>query len=109
MVIDGLGLQRERVIEAARNRSYTGFVFELRAQGANFDPANVAALKRAIAGYNHDDETRKGILAAAGLTDNVGINDAVRLNILDDLEGFYFSLTLNVPLPQEVTAEPVSA
>ena len=44
----------------------------------------IHASNEAIRGYNHDDETRSGILSAAGKDDDGSILDAVNLNNLDD-------------------------
>ena len=41
-------------------------------------------------GYNHDDETRKGILGACGIADDASAaKDAVNLNNLDDWYEFH--------------------
>ena len=90
MVIDGLGLKREAVLEFIRTRrpTYPQFEAWIRQQpGAKLDAASVSALNAAITGYNHDDATRKGILDANGLAD--GPRDAVNLNNLDDWKEFH--------------------
>jgi hypothetical protein len=47
---------------------------------------------QSIMGYCHGDDTRAGILAAVGLTDDGGCNPgAVDLNNLDDWQTFYSS------------------
>ena len=44
----------------------------------------------AVRGYNHDDETRKGILNACGIADDAAaFKDAVNLNNLDDWYEFH--------------------
>ena len=44
----------------------------------------------AVRGYNHDDETRKGILSACSMTDDASSpKDAVNLNNLDDWYEFH--------------------
>jgi hypothetical protein len=44
----------------------------------------------AVRGYNHDDETRKGILGACGIGDDAAApKDAVNLNNLDDWYEFH--------------------
>ncbi len=44
----------------------------------------------AVRGYNHDDETRRGILSACGMTDNASApKDGVSLNNLDDWYEFH--------------------
>ncbi|MBE7502505.1 MAG: DUF5069 domain-containing protein [Verrucomicrobiales bacterium] len=90
MVIDGLGLQREAVLEFIRSRrpTYPQFEAWIRQQpGVKLDAASVSALNAAITGYNHDDATRKGILDASGLAD--GPRDAINLNNLDDWKEFH--------------------
>jgi hypothetical protein len=43
-----------------------------------------------VRGYNHDDETRKVILSACGITDDAAApKDAVNLNNLDDWYEFH--------------------
>ena len=44
----------------------------------------------AVRGYNHDDETRKGILSACAIADDAAApKDAVNLNNLDDWYEFH--------------------
>jgi hypothetical protein len=44
----------------------------------------------AVRGYNHDDETRKGILGACGIAEDASAaKDAVNLNNLDDWYEFH--------------------
>ncbi len=44
----------------------------------------------AVRGYNHDDETRKGILGACGIAEDASaFKDAVNLNNLDDWYEFH--------------------
>lgn len=59
------------------------------AANGNFDAAKIAAHNAAVDGYNHDDATRAGMLAAAGKSDDGTILDAVNLNNLDDWQGFH--------------------
>ena len=88
MVIDGLGLKRDAVIDFIKtNRpSYPQFEAWIKAQpGVKLDKESVEKLNRAIRGYNHDDETRKSVLAASGIPDDAKApRDAVNLNNLDD-------------------------
>lgn len=90
MVIDGLGLQREPVLEFIKTQKPTYPQFEAwirRQAGATLDAAAIAKLNAAITGYLHDDATRQAILTANGLTD--GPRDAVNLNNLDDWKEFH--------------------
>jgi hypothetical protein len=93
MVIDGLNLKRDAVISfiSEKRPNYTQFEQWVRQQpGATLDKASVDKLNQAIAGYNHDDETRHLVLGAADLADdNKAPHDAVNLNNLDDWTEFH--------------------
>jgi hypothetical protein len=93
MVIDGLGLKREAVIQFIKtNRpTYPQFEAWIRKQpGVKLDKASISALNRSIAGYHHDQQTRKSILQANGIADDAAApKDAVNLNNLDDWKEFY--------------------
>src|ERR1041385_3187830 len=67
MVIDGLGLKRDAVLNFIKNDKPTYPQFEawIRKQpGVKLDKASVEKLNSSIRGYIHDDGTRKGILSA---------------------------------------------
>ena len=54
------------------------------------DKATIHKHNVAIAGYIHDDATRKGILAASGISDESSVNHgAVDLNNIDDWYEFH--------------------
>jgi hypothetical protein len=93
MVIDGLGLNRDAVINFVKSSrpSYPQFEAWIKQQpGAKLDKDSVDKLNAAIRGYNHDDETRKSILGANGIADDANAaKDAVNLNNLDDWMEFY--------------------
>ena len=93
MVLDGLGLDRQKTIDYIKNErpSYTQFESWVKKQpGVKLDKANVEKLNSAIKGYNHDDNTRKGIFSASGLgDDSCSFRDAVNLNNLDDWNEFH--------------------
>src|SRR3954452_24248173 len=64
MVIDGLGLNRDAVINFIKQNkpTYTQFEAWVKKQpGVKLDKASVESLNSAIKGYIHDDGTRKGI------------------------------------------------
>ncbi|MCE2412569.1 DUF5069 domain-containing protein [Candidatus Poribacteria bacterium] len=61
-------------------------------ENGSFDQAAVDELNAAISGYNHDDDTRGGILGASGIDDDGSILDAVNLNNLDDWYELHASL-----------------
>ncbi len=94
MVLDGLGLDRAETLAFLKTvPSY--FAFEkwiLGKKGGKLDAAAVEKLNAAIRGYNHADDVRKGILAAAGIEDKGLYKDAVHLNNFDDWTEFHASL-----------------
>ena len=90
MVIDGLGLDKEAVKSYITNEkpTYTQFEAGIQAQdGATLDDASIGALNDSITGYNHDADTKAGILSATGLSE--GPDDAINLNNLDDWQEFH--------------------
>jgi hypothetical protein len=93
MVIDGLGLKREAVIDFIKQQKPTYPQFEawVRKQpGVKLDKGSIDKLNAAITGYIHDDNTRKGILSANSLADDgSSARDAVNLNNLDDWKEFH--------------------
>lgn len=93
MVIDGLGLKREDVVNfiASQRPTYPQFEAWIRQQpGVKLDKASVDALNASIKGYIHADDVRKNILAANGLPDEPSApRDAVNLNNLDDWKEFH--------------------
>ncbi len=88
MVIDGLGLKRDAVINFIKTKrpTYPQFEAWIKSQpGVKLDRESVDKLNSAIRGYNHDDETRKSILGASTIPDDAKApRDAVNLNNLDD-------------------------
>ncbi len=91
MVIAGLGLDTEAVRAHITNDKPTYPQFEawIKAQeGAKLDDSSISELNASIEGYNHDDETRQGILSANGLPDG-DPKDAINLNNLDDWLEFH--------------------
>jgi hypothetical protein len=92
MVIDGLGLEREAVINYIKqNRpTYTQFEAWVKKTGTKLDRASIEKLNASIRGYNHDDETRKSVLSGCNLPDDASAaKDAVNLNNLDDWNEFH--------------------
>ena len=91
MVIAGLGLDPEAVRSYITNDKPTYPQFEAWIQGqpgAILDSDSIQALNDSITGYNHDDDTRQGILSANGLPDGEP-RDAINLNNLDDWLEFH--------------------
>jgi len=90
MVIAGLGLDAEAVRSYITNEkpTYTQFEAWIQAQeGATLGADTISALNDSIAGYNHDADTKAGILSATGLSE--GPDDAINLNNLDDWQEFH--------------------
>lgn len=93
MVIDGLGLNREALIDFIKTSRPTYPQFEgwvKKQPGVKLDKAAVEKLNAAIRGYIHDDATRKSILGANAIPeDATAPRDAVNLNNLDDWKEFH--------------------
>ena len=91
MVINGLGLNADAVRAYITNDKPTYPQFEAwikEQDGATLDADSIGTLNDSIVGFNHDDETRQGILSANGLPDG-DPQDAVNLNNLDDWLEFH--------------------
>lgn len=93
MVLDALGLDRQKTLDYIKNNRPTYIQFESwvkQQPGVKLDKGTVDKLNGAIRGYIHDDATRKGILSASGLQDDAtAFRDAVNLNNLDDWNEFH--------------------
>jgi hypothetical protein len=95
MVLDALGLDREKTIQFVTGSLPSYPLFEkwiLDQCGGSVDAAAVEKLNAAIRGYEHADSTRRAILDACGIVDDGTIRDAVSLNNLDDWTEFYNSV-----------------
>lgn len=92
MVIDGLGLKRQEVIDyITQNRpTYPQFETWVKQRGTKLDRVSIDKLNASILGYNHEDATRSSILAANNLQNEANApRDAVNLNNLDDWKEFH--------------------
>lgn len=90
MTLDALGINRETFLAYIKESKPTYVACEAWvAANGNVDAAKIAAHNAAVDGYNHDDDTRAAILAAAGRADDGSVLDAVNLNNLDDWQGFH--------------------
>jgi hypothetical protein len=92
MVIDGLGLNRDAVIDYVKKNkpNYTQFEGWVKQNATKLDKGSIDKLNSAIRGYIHDDGTRKSILGACGMADDANAcRDAVNLNNLDDWNEFH--------------------
>ncbi len=90
MVLDALGLDRDALVEFVSSKKPTYIAFEkfVADNATKLNQTAVSQLNAAIVGYQHTDETRQGILSAAGLPDG-NPTDAVNLNNLDDWQEFH--------------------
>lgn len=97
MVLAAIGIDPEKARSFLREKKPTYAQFEAWVKaypGVKLDKATIYKNNAAILGYIHDDATRKGILAAAGLPDDGSVNPgAVDLNNLDDWTEFHRSVT----------------
>ena len=93
MTISALGLNADTVKKfiSESKPTYPQFEAWIKKQpGVKLDKATIHKHNVAIAGYIHDDATRKGILAASGISDESSVNHgAVDLNNIDDWYEFH--------------------
>lgn len=93
MVINALGLNADEVKKflAETKPTYPQFEAWIKRQpGVNLTRSNIHALNLSIAGYQHKDDVRKGILTANNLPDDGSVlGDAINLNNLDDWYEFH--------------------
>ncbi|MGI8965520.1 MAG: DUF5069 domain-containing protein [Limisphaerales bacterium] len=93
MVISGLGLDRQKVLDYIKREKPTYPQFESwikKQSGVKLDEANIAKLNASIKGYIHDEATRKNIFSASSCTDEeCAFRDAVNLNNLEDWNEFH--------------------
>jgi hypothetical protein len=92
MTLAALGLEEQAVRDYIRQNKPTYPQFEAWVK-KNAKSLNRDAIEKhnaAVRGYNHDDETRKGILGTCGIADDASaFKDAVNLNNLDDWYEFH--------------------
>jgi hypothetical protein len=70
--------------------TYPEFETWVKKNAKSLNPETVEKHNAAVRGYNHDDETRKGVLGACGIADDASAaRDAVNLNNLDDWYEFH--------------------
>src|SRR5262245_23592595 len=93
MVISALNLNADAVKKFITDSkpTYTQFEAWIKSQpGVNLTKGNIHKLNVSIAGYIHDDGTRKSILGGNGLADDGSVlPDAINLNNLDDWKEFH--------------------
>jgi Domain of unknown function (DUF5069) len=92
MTCAALGLDEQAVKDYIRQNkpSYTQFEAWVKKNATSLTPEAVEKHNAAVRGYNHDDETRKGILGGCAVADDASAaKDAVNLNNLDDWNEFH--------------------
>jgi hypothetical protein len=92
MVLDGLGLRKEAVVEYIKKSHPTYCQFEAwikEQSGVRLDSASISYLNDSIRSFDHDDGTVKAVLGENELPPDIGIRDAVTLNRIDDWKGFH--------------------
>jgi Domain of unknown function (DUF5069) len=92
MTLAALGLGEQAVRDYIRQNKPTYPQFEawVKKNAKSLTRDAIEKHNAAVCGYNHDDETRKGILSACGITDDVAApKDGVSLNNLDDWYEFH--------------------
>lgn len=90
MTLGALGLDEKATKDFIKSNKPTYPQFEawVKSNGKSVTADAIAKHNAAVTGYQHDDETRKGILSASGLPDG-SPTDAVNLNNLDDWFEFH--------------------
>jgi len=91
MTLAALGLEEQAVRDYVRQSKPTYPQFEEWVKkNAKLNRDAIEKHNDAVRGYNHDDETRKGILGTAKIADDASSpKDAVNLNNLDDWYEFH--------------------
>ncbi len=92
MTLAALGLEEKAVRDYIKQNKPTYPEFEawVKKNGKSVNRESIEKHNAAVRGYNHDDETRRGILSACGMTDDISSpKDAVNLNNLDDWYEFH--------------------
>jgi hypothetical protein len=92
MTLAALGLEEEAVRNYIKQNKPTYPEFEawVKKNAKSLNRESIEKHNAAVRGYNHDDETRKGILSACAIADDTAApKDAVNLNNLDDWYEFH--------------------
>ena len=96
MVLDGLGIDREKALDYLKSSIPTYPQFEqwvVDQNGGCVAQSVIDASNAAINGYNHADDTVAAISEAANTNADHAITDAVTLNALEDWNDLHASLT----------------
>ena len=92
MTCAALGLEEQAVKEYIKQTKPTYPEFEgwVKKNAKSLNRDAIEKHNAAVRGYNHDDETRKGVLGASKIADDAAApKDAVNLNNLDDWYEFH--------------------
>jgi len=92
MTLAALGLEEQAVKDYIEQNKPTYPQFEawVKKNAKSLTQEAIEKHNAAVRGYNHDDETRKGILSACSIADDAAApKDAVNLNNLDDWYEFH--------------------
>lgn len=92
MTLAALGLEEEAVRDYIKQNKPTYPQFEawVKKNAKSLNRESIEKHNSAVRGYNHDDETRKGVLSTCGIADDASApQDAVNLNNLDDWYEFH--------------------
>ena len=92
MTCAALGLDEQAVKDYIREKrpTYTEFEGWVKQNAKSLNREAIEKHNAAVRGYNHDDDTRKGILGSCGVADDTAAaKDAVNLNNLDDWNEFH--------------------
>src|SRR5438128_5829727 len=92
MTCAALGLDEQAVKDYIKQNKPTYPQFEawLKKNAKSLDRQSIDKHNAAVRGYDHDDETRKGILGNCGIADDASApKDGVSLNNLDDWYEFH--------------------
>jgi hypothetical protein len=92
MTCAALGLEEQAVKDFIKKDrpTYPEFEAWVKKNAKTLDRHAIEKHNAAVRGYNHDDETRKGILGSCRIADDAAaFKDAVNLNNLDDWYEFH--------------------
>jgi hypothetical protein len=92
MTLAALGLEEQAVRDYIKQNKPTYPQFEswVKKNAKSLSRDGIEKHNAAVRGYNHDDETRRGILSACSIADDASApKDAVNLNNLDDWYEFH--------------------
>src|SRR5712691_1960099 len=92
MTLAALGLDEQAVKDYIKQNKPTYPQFEawVKKNAKSLTRDSIEKHNAAVRGYNHDDDTRKGILSACDIADDASApRDGVSLNNLDDWYEFY--------------------